>query len=106
MKQKTETQIARIAQHEAQLDRCRAALDALGGMPALLAQLHADTAALAAYYTSADWRADFAADEAGRLPADLKRGVLSEDGIDHLLDDWNALKAELQTILLPEAKNL
>jgi hypothetical protein len=40
---------------------------------------------LAEYYGSDEWKQDFADDEAGRLPKDLKRGVLSEDGI------WNLL---------------
>ncbi len=38
------------------------------------------------YYTSEEWRSDFEADERGELPDDLPRGVLSEDGIDELLD--------------------
>ena len=38
------------------------------------------------YYTSPQWKADFAADEAGQYPNKLKRGVLSEDGI------WNMLE--------------
>ena len=37
--------------------------------------------ALSKYYSSDAWKRDFAADEAGLLPKDLKRGVLSEDGI-------------------------
>ena len=41
--------------------------------------------ALKDYYGSDEWKKDFADDEAGRLPKDLKRGVLSEDGA------WNAL---------------
>ena len=36
---------------------------------------------LGAYYASDVWKDDFAAEEAGLLPRDLKRGVLSEDGI-------------------------
>ena len=43
---------------------------------------------LAEYYTSDEWKQDFADDEAGLLPKDLKRGVLSEDGI------WNVLSSE------------
>ena len=43
---------------------------------------------LAEYYGSDDWKRDFADDEAGLLPKDLKRGVLSEDGI------WNVLFSE------------
>ena len=43
--------------------------------------------ALSDYYDSDDWKRDFADDEVGRLPAGLKRGVLSEDGIWILLND-------------------
>ena len=43
---------------------------------------------LSEYYGSDEWTQDFADDEAGRLPKDLKRGVLSEDGI------WNVLSSE------------
>ena len=42
---------------------------------------------LEAYLASEQWRQDFADDEAGNLPADLKRGVLSEDGIWNTLDE-------------------
>lgn len=41
---------------------------------------------LAAYYGSDEWKQDFADDEAGLLPKDLKRGVLSEDGLWNLLE--------------------
>lgn len=37
--------------------------------------------ALTDYYESPLWRADYALDEEGALPADLKRGVLSQDGV-------------------------
>ena len=40
---------------------------------------------LAEYYTSDEWKQDFTDDESGLLPKDLKRGVLSEDGL------WNLL---------------
>ena len=43
---------------------------------------------LAEYYGSDEWKLDFADDEAGLLPKDLKRGVLSEDGI------WNILESD------------
>ncbi len=50
---------------------------------------------LEAYYTSDDWKADFNADEQGLLPADLTRGVLSEDGIDHVLERFEELREEI-----------
>lgn len=43
---------------------------------------------LAAYYESVEWRRDFEADEAGLLPKHLQRGVLSEDGIDAVLEAY------------------
>ncbi|MCR5309919.1 MAG: DUF4298 domain-containing protein [Lachnospiraceae bacterium] len=41
--------------------------------------------ALEEYYMSSLWKEDLAADEAGKLPKDLKRGVLSEDGVYDML---------------------
>jgi hypothetical protein len=38
---------------------------------------------------------DFAANEAGLLPADLIRGVLSEDDIWNLLENWRAMKERM-----------
>ncbi len=35
------------------------------------------------------WREDFEADEAGELPKDLPRGILSEDGIYNALEDYS-----------------
>ena len=46
--------------------------------------------ALSDYYSSPAWKRDFASDEVGLLPKDLKRGVLSEDGIYDLLERFDA----------------
>ena len=51
-----------------------------------------DIAELSKYYSSELWKMDFAADEAGKLPPDLKRGVLSEDGIWNLLADYRDIQ--------------
>ena len=40
---------------------------------------------LIAYYESGQWLRDYEADERGELPRDLKRGVLSQDGLWDLL---------------------
>ena len=44
---------------------------------------------LAEYYASDEWKQDYANDEAGLFPKDLKRGVLSEDGIWNTLSEWH-----------------
>ena len=43
------------------------------------------------YYTGGQWQKDFTDDEAGKLPRDLKRGVLSEDAV----YDFLALRDEV-----------
>ena len=40
---------------------------------------------LIAYYESGQWLKDYEADERGELPRNLKRGVLSQDGLWELL---------------------
>ena len=47
-------------------------------------------------YSSELWKMDFAADETGNLPPDLKRGVLSEDGIWNLLADYRDIQKKKQ----------
>ena len=44
------------------------------------------------YYTSAAWKFDFKLDELGKLPDDLKRGVISEDGISNILDRYDDIR--------------
>ena len=39
------------------------------------------------YYTGGQWLEDYEAEERGELPADLKRGVLSEDGVWNLITE-------------------
>ncbi len=46
-----------------------------------------DLKLLTEYYEGPLWREDFEADEAGKLPKNLKRGVLSEDAVYNLLEE-------------------
>ena len=42
---------------------------------------------LSRYYSSGRWLRDYELDEQGLLPRDLKRGVLSQDGLWNLLQE-------------------
>ena len=53
--------------------------------------LRATIGKLASYYESPLWKADFAANEEGKFPAGMKRGVLSEDGVYDLLEQYDEL---------------
>ena len=50
---------------------------------------HPSLGELVRYYEGGQWLRDYELDEQGLLPRDLKRGVLSQDGIYNLLDDLN-----------------
>ena len=90
-------QIARIRKMERRLNRALAAVKRLTGALDKWEAVQDDIAALEEYYGNGEWRKDFEDDEAGRLPADLKRGVLSEDGIWNLLTNCKELKDRLAT---------
>ncbi len=77
-------QIARIKKYESYLNEARQLLRA-GENSERLKYLVSE---LEAYYESVKWRKDFENDEAGLLPKNLKRGVLSEDGIYNLLEEY------------------
>lgn len=55
---------------------------------------------LADYMDSGQWMKDFEADESGLLPEDLKRGILSEDGLYNLLTEYEMLKERMYRLYL------
>ena len=84
---------AQITEMEAVLD---AQTEQLARLNTLLDEMDQDAAryqALVDYYYSDQREQNLAEDEAGTLPQDLKRGVLSEDGI------WNLMESRYDTAL-------
>lgn len=90
-------QIERIKEMEVRLERAAAAVMDMSAALDKYEAVQEDIKALRKYYDSRQWKQDYADDEAGRLPADLKRGVLSEDGIWNLLEDVCELNERLKT---------
>lgn len=93
---KNKEQIARIRQMERRLNRALAAVKRLSSALDKWEAIQDDVVQLDKYYSSDVWRQDFADDEAGLLPEELKRGVLSEDGIWNLLADCKELKNRMR----------
>ena len=81
------------------MERAAAAVMALSAALDRYEEVQEDISALEAYYDSETWKQDYADDEAGKLPAGLRRGVLSEDGIWNLLTDARELVERLHTIV-------
>ena len=86
-------QISRIMKFEDMMRLAQQLLDADERSEEETEMLRALCGMLEAYYGSDEWKRDFETDEAGQLPPDLKRGVLSEDGLYNLLEQFK--KSEL-----------
>ncbi|MBQ9538352.1 MAG: DUF4298 domain-containing protein, partial [Treponema sp.] len=86
----------RIRQMEDILDRGRQLMVALEEKLSEYREFQSQLSRLEEYYSSPGWKEDFALDETGLLPADLKRGVLSEDGIYDLLEQDKELRNLMQ----------
>jgi hypothetical protein len=91
------TRIERISNMESLFDKSEEVVKRLESALEDFAKIENDIAKLKAYYDK-DWRKDFEADEAGKLPKDLKRGVLSEDGLYDLLTDYQCLKDQIRAV--------
>lgn len=92
-------QIERIKKMEARLERASEVVMKLSAALDDYVETLEDIRALESYYGSEEWKKDFADEEANRLPKDLKRGVLSEDGIWNMLEDHRNLKARVEECL-------
>ena len=77
---------------ESILDKATHKMDALEKMISEYEDFQPEIKKLEAYYTSQQWKDDYAMDEAGSFPQKLKRGVLSQDGI------WNVLERNRELI--------
>ena len=92
------TQIERIKEMERRMDKASAAVTQLSAALNQYEEAQDALNSLSEYYGSDEWKQDFADDEAGLLPKDLKRGVLSEDALWNLLEDWREVKEQIKVI--------
>ena len=79
-------QIERIQAMEERFDQLSQAAERLSTALKQYEEMQEAVTILGEYYGSDEWKKDFADDEKGLLPADLKHGVLSEDGLFNLLN--------------------
>lgn len=80
-------QIERIREMERCLDASERAIRELSEALSAFEEVQPRYRKLSDYYGSDLWMKDFEADEAGKLPRDLKRGVLSEDAVYDLITE-------------------
>ena len=93
-----EDNVKRIADMEERLNRLNDFIKKAEELCGCMHQVSEDADMLGEYLESSEWKEDFALDENGELPEDLKRGVLSEDGIWNSLEAYRELKEEIRKI--------
>ena len=84
-------QTERITYYETLLDQVREELAGMQTKKDASERFGKRLQELDEYYGSVIWFQDYNTDLAGELPADLKRGVLTEDGIYDVLMDYQEL---------------
>lgn len=87
--------IDRIKEMECRFDKAVTAVEQLDSALDNFRAVIPDIELLIDYYESELWMTDFNDDSEGRIPSELKRGVLSEDGIYNLLTDYQRLASML-----------
>ena len=91
-------QIERITYMEQILDEATEAASSLSEALEKYSAIQDKLQELAAYYSSKQWRQDFDDDSAGKIPSNLKRGVLSEDAVYNLLADVTRLEDQMKKL--------
>ena len=97
-------QIERIVRMEEYLDESEKVLKEFRQVLGKYEGIQEKLKLLDSYYGSYLWMEDYEADEAGKLPADLKRGVLSVDAVYDLLEDNHDAVVRMLRIALAESE--
>ena len=91
-------QFERITYMEQILDEATEAVSSLSESLEKYSAVQDKLQELVAYYSSEQWHHDFDDDSAGKIPSNLKRGVLSEDAVHNLLTDVTRLEGQMKKL--------
>lgn len=98
-------QIERIKTMEEHLNKAEAAVKALSDALDLYSEAMESIEIIDDYLCSDEWQQDFNDSEAGRLPSDLRCGVLSEDGIWNVVDTCRELNCQMLELVATHLRN-
>ncbi len=90
---------------EEHLNKASQAVKALSDALDLYAEAMESIETIDDYLVSDEWQQDFDDSEAGRLPKDLKCGVLSEDGIWNVIDTSRELNCQMLELVATHLRN-
>lgn len=96
-------QIDRIKEMESYLDDVSEAIKTLSDALTDYLGIREKYYKLEEYYESEQWMEDFEADEAGKIPKRIKRGVLAEDTLFDLLTEHEHMLEQLEQASIEES---
>ena len=91
-------QIKRIEKMEAVMNKVAASVRKCQDALSEFAALEDEIDELNTYYMDGAWREDYEADEAGKIPKNMKRGILSQDTLFDLLEETDRLQNAIRIL--------
>ena len=92
-------QTERIALMESYLDEANSAVKNFSDSLERYLNVQSKIHELSEYYSNGQWRQDFEDDEAGKIPGNIKRGVLSEDALYDFLTENDSMLEQAEEII-------
>lgn len=89
--------VERIKNMELKYDDVKPKIEAFRQSLENMKKSYDDMKILSDYY-SGEWKKDYEADEQGKVPKDLKRGVLGQDTLYDLFTDYSQLADEMKNL--------
>jgi len=89
--------IERIKKMEEKLDEVTPKIRAFEASLETMNKVFEDMKILSDYYSN-EWKQDYEADEEGKIPKDLKRGVLGQDTLYDLFSDYSQLGNDMKEL--------
>ena len=99
------TQVERIKAMEKCLEESKAAIEEMSAALAAYEAAQKSYRKLCDYYGSGKWLKDYEDDEKGKLPKNLKRGVLSEDAVYDVITENHDITSRLLKIISENFKD-
>ena len=93
----TDERVERIKKMEAKLDDVTPKIKAFEDSLENMKKVFEDMKILSDYY-SKDWKADYEADEEGKIPKDVKRGVLGQDTLYDLFERYYDIGRDMKEL--------
>ena len=97
MADETAERIERITKMESKYDDVKPKIEAFEESLNNMKKVFEDVKILSDYYSN-EWKKDFEADEQGKIPKNLKRGVLAEDTLYDFFGDVYKIGEEMKNL--------